>query len=173
MEGRTLWFDRRFDLGLPAAAFPDLLERLRNTPVRLESLVHGLSAEQVTRRVDDAWSIQENVGHLIDLEPLWDGRLDDFLAGLDELRPADLENRRTHEAEHNESLLADLLAEFRAIRLAMVARMETRREELLAHTAQHPRLRQPMTLPDLMFFVAEHDDHHLVTIAELIQRHGC
>ena len=170
MEGRTLWFDRRFDLGLPASAFPDLLERLRSTPDRLESLVHGLSAEQATQRIDDAWSIQENVGHLIDLETLWDGRLDDFLAGLEGLRPADLENRRTHEAAHNESLLADLLAEFRAIRLAMVTRMDARREELLAHTAQHPRLRQPMTLPDLMFFMAEHDDHHLVTIALLIER---
>jgi uncharacterized damage-inducible protein DinB len=170
MERRTRWFDRLFDLGLPAASFPELLERLRGAPDRLDSLVHGLPVEQATRRIDGAWSIQENVGHLIDLEQLWDGRLDDFLAGLDELRPADLENRRTHEAAHNESQLADLLEEFRATRLAMVARMETRREELLAHTAQHPRLCQPMTLPDLMFFMAEHDDHHFVTIAELIQR---
>ena len=37
----------------------------------------------------------------------------------------------------------------------------------LARTALHPRLRQPMSVTDLCFFVAEHDDHHLQTIEEL------
>ena len=37
----------------------------------------------------------------------------------------------------------------------------------LARTALHPRLRQPMSVVDLCFFVAEHDDHHLRTIKEL------
>ena len=37
----------------------------------------------------------------------------------------------------------------------------------LARTALHPRLRQPMSVVDLCFFVAEHDDHHLRTIDEL------
>jgi hypothetical protein len=31
----------------------------------------------------------------------------------------------------------------------------------------HPRLGTPMRLVDMMFFVAEHDDHHLATITEL------
>ncbi|MFQ5529078.1 MAG: DinB family protein [Gemmatimonadota bacterium] len=170
MEERTRWFDRQFDLGLPADAFESVLERLRSAPGRLGQLVGDLTTEQVRRRIDDDWSIQENVGHLIDLEPLWDGRLDDFVAGREELRPADLENRRTHEAAHNERVLEDLLREFGTTRLAMVERMRARRDELLARTALHPRLRQPMTLTDLMFFIAEHDDHHLVTIAEIIRR---
>ena len=37
----------------------------------------------------------------------------------------------------------------------------------LARTSLHPRLRQPMSVVDLCFFVAEHDDHHLRTIDEL------
>ena len=36
--------------------------------------------------------------------------------------------------------------------------------------AMHPRLEQPMTPTDLIFFVAEHDDHHLITITELIRQ---
>jgi hypothetical protein len=31
----------------------------------------------------------------------------------------------------------------------------------------HPRLRQPMRFVDHLYFVAEHDDHHLATISEL------
>lgn len=169
-EGRTLWFDRLFDLGLPASAFAGLLDRLRAAPDRLENLVGGLAQEVVTVRSDGAWSVQENVGHFIDLEPLWDGRLDDFVANRSELRAADLENRRTHEAVHNEDDMADLLAKFRIIRLAMVDRLEAQGPEFLSRVSLHPRLKQPMSPTDLMFFVAEHDDHHFVTIAELVRR---
>jgi hypothetical protein len=34
-------------------------------------------------------------------------------------------------------------------------------------TALHPRLKRPMRLVDLCFFVAEHDDHHLATVTRL------
>ncbi len=68
-EGR--WFDRTFDLGLPAFAFPQILARLRSLPDRLDRV------------------------------------------------------------------------------------------------ALHPRLQQPVSVVDLGFFVAEHDDHHLATIAAL------
>jgi hypothetical protein len=37
----------------------------------------------------------------------------------------------------------------------------------LTRTALHPRLRQPMPVVYLCFFVAEHDDHHVRTIDEL------
>jgi uncharacterized damage-inducible protein DinB len=42
----------------------------------------------------------------------------------------------------------------------------------LGHAALHPRLGQPMTVVDHLFFVAEHDDHHLAAIGELIRRFG-
>jgi hypothetical protein len=34
----------------------------------------------------------------------------------------------------------------------------------------HPRLKQPMGLLDHLYFVAEHDDHHLARIWELVKR---
>jgi len=105
-------FDRQFDLGLPVKAFAGILDRLRAAPDQLENLVAGLAQETVTVRSEGAWSVQENVGHLIDLEPLWDGRLDDFVANRRELRAADLENRRTHMAEHDDHhsvTIADLV----------------------------------------------------------------
>ena len=32
----------------------------------------------------------------------------------------------------------------------------------------HPRLQQMITLTDLLFFIAEHDTHHLTRIASLL-----
>ncbi len=161
------WFDRKFELGLAADAAPELLKRLRSTPERLASAVRGLPPEVLTRRHDEKWSMQENAGHLFDLESLWDERLDDYDAGATELHAADLENRKTHEARHNERPIADILADFRSVRHRIVERLARMSPAELARTSLHPRLRQPMSIVDLCFFVAEHDDHHLRTIDEL------
>ena len=161
------WFDRKFTLGLPVSAFPPILARLRSTPDRIEAAVAGASPEILTRRAGDAWSIQENVGHLFDLESLWEQRLDDFDAGAKVLHPADLENRKTHDANHNARKIRDLLREFRTARTEIVARLEKMSEADLMRVALHPRLQQPMSVVDLAFFVAEHDDHHLLTMAML------
>jgi len=161
------WFDRKFELGLEPDAAAELLERLRQTPERLADAVRGLPPEILTRRHDDKWSIQENAGHLLDLEPLWEQRLDDYNAGASELRPADLENRKTHEARHNDREISDILADFKVVRGRIVERLARMSDAELARTALHPRLRQPMSVVDLCFFVAEHDDHHLRTIQTL------
>ena len=81
--------------------------------------------------------------------------------------PADLTNRKTHEANHNQRRLQELLAEFRHARLALVDRLETLHAEDFRRTALHPRLKTPMRLVDHLYFIAEHDDHHLARIWEL------
>jgi uncharacterized damage-inducible protein DinB len=164
---RQRWFDRQFELGLPPESLPEILNRFRGTPYRLADRTQHLTVDALTRRIGDRWSIQENVGHLLDLESLWSGRLDDLEAGRDELRPADLENRMTHEAEHNQRYVTDLLVGFGTARRDMVRRIESWSDEQVRRTALHPRLQQPMTVVDLLFFVAEHDDHHLREICEL------
>ena len=154
---------------MPPDALPEIVERLRGTPARLEDRTHAISRVDLVRREGDTWSIQENVGHLLDLEPLWAGRLDDFLSGAPELRATDLANTRTTNANHNEQALDSLLASFRASRQAFVSRLEQLSSSQLARTALHPRLQQPMTVCDHAFFVAEHDDHHLARITELLR----
>ena len=161
------WFDRKFELGLGAEAAPELLERLRLTPKRLADAVRGLPPEVLTRKPEGKWSIQENAGHLFDLESLWELRLDDYDAGATELHAADLENRKTHEAAHNDRPISEILADFNAARGRILDRLARMTPADLARTALHPRLRQPMSVTDLCFFVAEHDDHHLRTIEEL------
>src|SRR4029079_7197431 len=104
-----------------------------------------------------------------DLEPLWAGRLDDFLQGDTIRRPTDLTNSRTTNANHNAQPLDALLTAFRTARLSFVAHLEQLSPVHVARTALHPLLQEPMTVTDHCFFVAEHDDHHLARITELLQ----
>ena len=168
---QTKWFDRKFDFGYTENIFPSILERLSGTPVRLEEKIGRLPPEILTARSEGAWSILENIGHLIDLEPLWAGRLDDFLANKAELRPADLQNTRTHEAGHNATPATELLKNFRQVREVTVARLIQLDEDAIVRTALHPRLKTPMRLMDAFLFVAEHDDHHLARITEISRNH--
>ena len=165
---RARWFSRTFTFDLGLSTYPSIVERLRGTPARLEDRVRGLDARTLTTRVGDRWSIQENVGHLLDLEVLWLRRLDDFESGAERLRAADLTNRATDEARHNSADLAQLLGCFRRERAAFVERLDAYDAAFIARTALHPRLAQPMRVLDHALFVAEHDDHHLATVTALL-----
>jgi uncharacterized damage-inducible protein DinB len=162
------WFDRTFDLVVPTTRVPSILERLRGTPARLEERIGSLPHRALVERHHDRWSIQENAGHLLDLEPLWLTRSEQLFRGDTELAPADLTNRGTHDANHNECELADLLRAFRGARTKLLLRLAQADDEVLSRSAVHPRLRTPMRLVDLALFVAEHDDHHLATITAIL-----
>jgi uncharacterized damage-inducible protein DinB len=164
---RTPWFERAFRFDLPPANFRDVWLRLSGTPLRLGELCRGVAREPATRHPHGTWSLQENVGHLLDLEPLWRSRTEELLAGAARLSPADLENRRTHAAGHDRADLADLVAQFETARGDWLQRLDGLGAEDFARAALHPRLQQPMRLVDLCVFVAEHDDHHLARIWEL------
>jgi uncharacterized damage-inducible protein DinB len=169
MLPRRPWFERQFTFDLPVAAAPGLIERLRGTPPRLQYRLSGLSPQRLTARSGGHWSIQENVGHLWDLEPLWMARIEDLAVGRSTLRPADLDNHKTNEANHNSKPLEVLLAGFQASRLDLVTQLEAADEADWLRSAMHPRLQAQMRLLDLAFFLAEHDDHHLATISELLR----
>lgn len=167
MEER-IWFDRTFDLGVPLRLLPELVERLRGTPARVEERIRDVMPQRLRERDGENWSIQEQVGHLADLEPLWLGRVDDLVEGRPVLREADLENRATWDARHNERTVGEVLSDFRARRAELVRRIEGLDDAGRGATALHPRLEQPMSIADLCLFVAEHDDHHLASITLLL-----
>lgn len=161
------WFNRSFDFKTEQNIFPSVVERLRGTPVRLEEKLKKILPGLLTLRVEGTWTIKENAGHLIDLEPLWLARLDDIIDGKEELRAADLQNTQTSLAKHDLVPTMELLDRFRKIREETVHRLEMLDEELVFRSALHPRLKTPMRTMDLFLFVAEHDDHHLARITEL------
>ena len=104
-----------------------------------------------------------------DLEELWIGRIDDFLAGHERLRPAALENRMTHSAGHNERSLEAVVEDLAAKRAAHVGRLEELTIADFGRIAKHPRLEQSMRLVDSVYFAAEHDDHHLAAARQLLR----
>ncbi len=169
MNRVPIWFERKFEFTFPVELRPNLCARLRGTPARLEEIVRGSPRDVlVIRPQPDKWSAQENVGHLLDVESLWLARVDDYLAGGSELTAADLSNRKTHDANHNARPLVEILADFREARLRLVNRIEKFDPALFARSMLHPRLKQPMRLVDHLYFAAEHDDHHLACIWELL-----
>lgn len=171
MSDRIPWVERTFNFDFPVGLYREIMERLRGTPARVDALVQSLSKETLTGSDGKGWSIQENIGHLLDLEQLVMGRLDDYDQGLDILRAADMSNRETNEANHNERPLNSILDSFRRVRADMVARFERLAPDRFGQAAMHPRLRKPMRIVDMMYFQAEHDDYHLARISELIRHH--
>jgi uncharacterized damage-inducible protein DinB len=156
---------------------PNLRARLRGTPARLEELLRGRPHQTLIGRPQGTWSAQENAGHLVDLEPLWLARVEDYVTGSGQLTATDLQNRKTDEANHNARPLEEILTDFRAARERLLQRIDELDQlveldeldpSLFAHAIPHPRLQTPMRLVDHLYFVAEHDDHHLARIWELV-----
>ncbi len=164
MSQVPLWFERKFEFTFPVEQYPNLLMRLRGTPARLEEMVGGVSREALVRKPGEKWSAQEHAGHLLDLESLWLARVEDFLKGGDTLTAADLTNRRTHEGKYNARPVAEIATGFRAARGRLLDRVSSLSDDAFSRSMLHPRLKQPMRLVDHLFFVAEHDDHHLAVI---------
>jgi hypothetical protein len=172
MSERLKWTDRKFNFDFPVQLFPEMIERVRGTPARLDDRLRSVAPELLTKRDGERWSIQENAGHLLDLESLVRQRLDEYLAGAEELHAADMSNRKTYAANHNDVPAASILDEFRRQRLELVSRLDDLDAEMFARSAFHPRLKVQMRLVDMIFFQAEHDDFHLARISDLLRLFG-
>ena len=167
MPERYIWIDRKFDFVLPARMFPLTVERVRGGPARVEDIVRGLSNYTLTAKNGDAWSIQEQIGHLVDLEYLWLRRFEEIVAGISPLTAWEETNRATYEARYNEKNLETILKNLRAERLKFVQRLDEVSDEQIEKRGLHPRLQTQIRLIDLAYLVAEHDDHHLADITRL------
>jgi hypothetical protein len=169
MHPRIKWTERHFEFGFPAGIYPELIERLRGVPARLDEHCRGIQHELLTRQHDGRWSIQENVGHLLDLESLVQQRIEEYRIGASVLHAADMSNRKTYDANHNAQPIDSVLNGFRIARTKTVESLENLDAELFSRVAKHPRLNVDMRLADLLFFSAEHDDFHLTRIFEIRQ----
>lgn len=169
MEQKILWFDRQFHFDHLKGTFPSIYERLDGLTIRLKHKLDGVPNEVLIWQPQGKWSVKEHVGHLLDLEDLWTARMNDFLQEAPELTEADLENRKTHEANHNATVLTELLDKLDQQRkqlLSVCLQLEMIAE---SRSSLHPRLKKPMRVIDLAYFVAEHDDHHLAAITQILK----
>jgi uncharacterized damage-inducible protein DinB len=166
---KTEWFKRKFPVIDDNGTLPSIIERLSGTPARLEELIGTIKPAILVLKPEGKWSIKEEAGHLSDLEPLWMGRLEDLINGLPELRATDLTNQQTTTANHNATELKTLLQRFRQLRQQFVNKLLDLNDGQLLNSSLHPRLKTPMRIIDLAYFVAEHDDHHLANMREILR----
>lgn len=159
------WTDRRFTFGLPAGMLPFYLERLEGTIFRMVAKVENIPEELLSHRLDGKWSIKENIGHLAEVDEIALKRIDEMVQGVPLLSPAIFQPRQ----DYNVQPIYEVLQYFSRNRVKNLQRYGTLCEDELIRSSLHPRLKLQMTPIDLAFFDAEHDDHHLVRITEIIR----
>ena len=164
------WTTRTFDHELSLGLYTAVLERLRGTPARAAELLYHVGEPLRSWRAERSWSAQQHIGHLDDLHDLDIRRLQDYASGSPILSAADMTNRKTDEADHNAVPTDVLLERLRGHREELTRRLEALDETDAARSARHPRLQRPMRVIDWMYFVAEHDDHHLASAREILRR---
>ncbi len=165
------WFEREFQFPFSTEFYPSLIERLTGLLPGVRARVETTPAAAWTVQIDGRWSAQENIGHLGDLEFLRQGRLDDFDVGADILQPADLDDRKTHDSNHNGKPLSRVVEELATAPKHTLARLDALAPEAFGRANRCPRLDQPMRFVDRLYFLAEHDDHHLARISTVLRGH--
>jgi hypothetical protein len=160
------WTAREWQFGYTIEYIPLLIERLQCTAPRIAEIIKNQPEEILSKRHGDKWSVKEHIGHLTDIEELHNGRIDDFKNKAAMLRPADMSNKKTYEANHNQYSAAQLLSEFIKSRKAFIEKLRRTPPHYFEIKSVHPRLKQEVTLTDILFFVAEHDLQHLVRMGE-------
>jgi hypothetical protein len=167
MIAKIPWTERKFNFDFPVSHLPCIYVRLEGTSTRIAEYIKDLSEEELKLKPNGKWSVKEHIGHLIDLEELHEGRLEDYRNKVKVLRAADMQNTKTNAANHNAIPVTTLLNKFHETRMHFLNQLEAMDETALSQSALHPRLQQPMRVVDMAFFVAEHDDQHLVCIQEI------
>lgn len=161
------WFEKQFDFHFGMEQFPGLLKRLEKMPSELRETTSEISGDYLNFKPGGKWSIKEHIGHLYILELLWQKRFSEIKENKAGMSPADLNNRATDNALFNQYDIAKIIADFQQERKNTVQLLKSFSGDDFLNSLYHPRLQQPMRIIHLMFFVAEHDEHHLNAILEI------
>ena len=161
------WAQRKFSFVHPPWMLEDFVERLRGILPRLDVLLVGLDDDLAHRQLEGKWSIAQNIGHLSDVEELWQERLEDLREGKKTYTPAVGARFQEMARRHQDRPVLDTMKEFMSRRSRLVDALAQASPELQRASAFHERLQVPMRLVDCAQFYAEHDDHHLIRIRKL------
>jgi DinB superfamily len=162
------WSQRKFDYGRSLDELPVLLERVQGTTARLSAVLSRQPLQNLHLRVQGKWSVMEHIGHLITLQDRFEPRVDDFELRRDRLSDINLKDQQPIIQGHRLRAVGDVLEEFRLKRLAFAKRVERLHRGALEHVAYHACQDRSMRPMDMLFWIAEHDDHHLASIRGLL-----
>jgi hypothetical protein len=151
---------------------PKCLEVLERTPAVLEAMLGGLSPDWTHHNEGgDTWSPYDVIGHLIHGERTdWMARLEIILGDGPDRRFVSFD-RFAQFAESRGKTLADLLREFRDIRMRNVARVRALGlgPADLDRTGIHPKFGS-VTLRQLLATWTVHDLDHVMQISRVMAK---
>lgn len=159
------WFERQFTFGLPAGMLPFYIERLEGTATRIEKKVAGIPEQVLSNKLDGKWSVKENIAHLAEVDEISLKRIDEMRNGVSPMSPAVIQPGK----DYNVMPISDVIKFFKAIRQKNLDKYKSLTDNDLGRQSLHPRLKVPLTPVDLAWFDAEHDDHHLVRVSEILR----
>jgi hypothetical protein len=162
---RPDWFDRKFQFGISADMLPFFIERLEGTIARLEKKVRDQPDKVLSYQPQGKWSIKQHIAHLAEVDEIALQRIDEMINGISPMKPAVFEPRQ----DYNRQPVKQVLEYFTGNRIKNLNRYKTLAEAECTKVSLHPRLKMMMNPVDLAFFDAEHDDHHLVRIREILE----
>jgi len=162
---RLEWFERQFTFGLLPEMLPFYVERLEGTIVRLQQKIKNRNDQLLSEKFNGKWSVKQNIGHLMEVDEISTKRIDEMLTGRKVLSSAVFEPQ-----DYNPWPIEKVLASFERIRRTNVMVYQRLSEKELTRASLHPRLNVSMTPVDLAWFDAEHDDHHLMKINDILNR---
>ncbi len=181
------WSERTFVHSYSVADVTVLITRVNGTSARLEDAIRGIEERVVKIRTPAPaplpntreaptrdlrpplrWSPLDHAGHLLDVDELHSQRIKEFLNDVEILSGADPKNSKTEDEHYNRQPVDPILQRFRVGRSTMTNVLFGLPESAFEKRSIHPRINESIRLLDYLELIAEHDDHHLATIRELI-----
>jgi hypothetical protein len=157
------WFERELIFGKNPEMLPYFLERLEGTIIRIEAKVKGIEDKILSEKHNGKWSIKQNIGHLAEVDQIANKRIDEMVSGVAVMSPAVFEPQ-----DYNPWPIEKVISFFSETRKSNLKKYASLNQNQLIKSSLHPRLKVQMTPVDLAWFDAEHDDHHLVKINNIL-----
>lgn len=143
----------------------DILGVLETQRVQTARLLAARSEREGSfRYAPDKWSVKEVIGHLSDAERVFSYRALRIARGDETPLPGFEQNDYVPNGRFGERTLADVAAEFAAVRLATLALLQSLTEEAwkLRGTASN----NPISVRAQVYIIAGHELHHLKILDE-------
>ena len=143
----------------------NLLDQLEQQGRETVTLLRGIDEKKSLYRYEaDKWSIRESIGHVIDAERVFTYRALTFARADATPLPSFEQNDWAAVSNAHGRSLADLIAEFQAVRAATLAlfRGFGEKEFARAGTASN----NPVSVRALAYIVAGHERHHVKILRE-------
>ncbi|MFZ9858280.1 MAG: DinB family protein [Roseiflexaceae bacterium] len=143
------------------------IAKLRAFPSHLQTVMASLSEAQLRFKPANEWSVIENIGHLIDIDELYVGRVDRILAEerpeFPRFEPDPIVATKGYQQMNGH----DVLQQFIATRQATIDGLSTIEPDELNRAGMHAVYGE-MTLLRLVEQLANHDQKHLVQIHDTL-----